>query len=131
MRSRLSILALLLGLGSAMPAAAAVPDNRIPSDEAANPALLGGLVDDADVDLLFSYLGDAVRAAGEGRDIPPPPAALAERAESVGEELRRRGTLAGLLLLKALEANTRELMRESPPERELPPPTSPNIRVED
>jgi len=93
--------------------------------------LLQGAIRESDVSLLLDYVRAAMRAAAEGREPPPPPAALERRAEELGGELRARGTLAGLLLLSALEAQAKALLREGlpPARRHVLPPTVPYTPV--
>ena len=92
--------------------------------------LLRGAMRESDVSLLLDYVRAAMLAAAEGREPPPPPAALERRAEELGGELKARGTLAGLLLLTALEAQAKALLREGvPPRRQTLPPTVPYTPV--
>ncbi|MCW5606074.1 MAG: hypothetical protein KIT18_16160 [Burkholderiales bacterium] len=84
--------------------------------------LFRGMVSEADVSLLFSYLRAAMLAASQGRDAPVPEE-LNRRAEALGNELKLRGMLAGLLLLNAIEQSAKEALREPPPQsRPAPPP---------
>lgn len=112
------VVALVAGWAFCMPASA--------DDRAADPlahldpqALLKGMVSEADVALLFAYLRSALIAASQGRDAPPPEE-LDRRAEALGNELRLRGTLAGLLVLGAIEHSARQVLRGVPPSV-LPP----------
>ena len=92
--------------------------------------LLHGTIRDSDVLLLLDYVRAAMLAAAEGREPPPPPAALERRAAELSGELRARGTLAGLLLLSALEAQAKALLRDRlPPPRQTLPPTVPYTPV--
>jgi hypothetical protein len=88
-------------------------------------ALLGGIVQERDVTLVFDYLRDALRAAVDGRDAPQPPPELAQRAEVIGDEVKRRGAAAAQAALDAIEKSVRESMRE----RRTLPPTSPAQRI--
>ena len=74
--------------------------------------LLKGVVREDDVSLLFAHLRTALLAAVEGKQ-PPAPAELNQRAEAIGNELKLRGTLMGLLLLTAFEAAARQAVRET------------------
>lgn len=74
--------------------------------------LLKSVIREDDVLLLFAHLRAALLAAAEGRQAPVPEA-LNRRAEAIGNELKLRGTLAGLLLLTAFEAAARQAMREA------------------
>ena len=85
--------------------------------------LLRGVVTEQDVALLFSHLRAVLLAASAGGAAPSADE-INRRAEAIGKELRARGMLAGLLLLTALEAQARELVREAPA-RPVPPPARP------
>lgn len=74
--------------------------------------LLKGIVREDDVSLLFAHLRMVLLAAVEGKQ-PPAPAELNQRAEAIGNELKLRGTLMGLLLLTAFEAAVRQAVREA------------------
>ena len=78
--------------------------------DAAIGSLLHGLVHERDVGLLFGYLHQAFDGALEGREVPPP-AALAQRAEEIGDDAKRRGATAGHAILDAIERSIRESMR--------------------
>ena len=80
--------------------------------------LLGGLITEGDVSLLFAHLRAAMLAAAEGREPPPLPEALDQRLGAVGGELRLRGLLAGLALSQVMERVARDAVRElAPPPR--------------
>jgi len=83
-----------------------------------------GVVREDDVSLLFAHLRAALLAASQGREAPPAPEALARRADEIAGELKTRGTATSLLLLTALEAVTREVLREIQPA----PPGAPSAR---
>jgi hypothetical protein len=73
----------------------------------------GGLVQERDVTLVFGYLREALSAAVEGRDvIPPPPEELTQRAEVLGDGMKRRGAAVGRALLDAIESAVRERLPE-------------------
>jgi hypothetical protein len=111
---------LAAGLAFCAPASA---DDR-PADPLAQidpQALFKGMVSEADVALLFAYLRSALIAASQGRDAPPPEE-LNRRAEALGDQLRLRGTLAGLLVLGAIEHSVKQVFREPPPAEPLAPP---------
>jgi len=109
-------------LGLALCSSAYAQDARPPLPE----ALLGGIVQERDVTLVFDYLRDALKAAMQGREAPPPDA-LTQRAEAIGDELKRRGAVAARAAIDAIEQTVRDAMREPP--AHLPPPTSPNQRI--
>ncbi len=81
--------------------------------------LLGGLVSENDVSLLFAHLRAAMAATAEGRQPPPFPEALAKRLEAAGSELQLRGLLAGMVLTQFVERAVRDAVREL-----APPPAS-------
>ena len=74
------------------------------------PAVLGGIVQERDVRLVFDFLHEALNAAVEGREAQPPEE-LARRAEVVAEEVKRRGAAAGHAILDQIEAHVRRAMR--------------------
>ena len=88
---------------------------------------LHGIVRPDDVGAVFDYLRDAYGAALEGREAPRSEA-LEKRADAIGEELKLRGRVAGVLLLNALEKQLKEVLRE-PPARYPPPAVPPNTRM--
>jgi hypothetical protein len=92
--------------------------------------LLRGLVREDDVTLLFDFLRSSLAAAMQGREAPPVPAELAERAEAVSQALKLQGALAALTLLNVLEQRAKQALREVPEPRALPPPTQPFTPVQ-
>jgi hypothetical protein len=93
------------------------------------PASLQGLVSEEDVTAVFAYLRSALAAAAEGREVPPVPEELRSRMEMLGADLKLRGSIAGMLLLKSLEAQVKEIMRGSaPPSPAVPPSRAPYER---
>ena len=99
-----------------------------PASPPAPPAALRGLVSEEDVTALFDYLRNALIAASEGRAAPMPDE-LRQRLEMLGADLKLRGTIGGLLLLKSLEAEVKQWLRETPPAApQVPPPGSPYER---
>ena len=112
------LIAGFLGLGLCGPAAAGSSDDP----RSAFPgALLGGIVQERDVGLVFDYLRQALQAAVDGREAPPPEE-LVQRAEAIGDEMKRRGAAAARAVIDAIEQSVREGMREP---RRLPPSNSP------
>jgi hypothetical protein len=69
------------------------------------------VIRDSDVDLVFSYLREALRAAAEGRDAPPS-GALEQRGAEIAETLRRRSLEIGQGLLNEAERGARDALRE-------------------
>ncbi len=105
-------------LGGAL-AAPALADDRDPWSRA-EPLLdprviLGGVVTDEDVQLLFAQIRASLLAAAEGREPPPLPEALERRLEAAGGELRLRGLLAGFALSQIMERAARDAVRELTP----------------
>jgi len=74
---------------------------------------LRGKVTEADVSLLFDYVRSSMFAASQG--FPPPafPEELRQRVEQLKRDLKLQGSLAGLLLLNALEAAARQAVRDA------------------
>ena len=120
MRFRCIIAAALLGLSLQAQAFAADNDPLARLDAG---VLFKGAISEGDVSLLFAYLRSAVVAAAAGREPPPVPEELNKRAEALGDELKMRGALTALLLLSALEASAKQMLREPAPRRALPPVT--------
>ena len=112
---RIAIAALLLGLAVSFPAQA--------------ESAFGSIVQERDIALAFGYLREALNAAIEGREAAPPEE-LAQRAESMGEELKRRGAAVGRAVIDVIEQTVREGLRDTP--RSAPPalpPSSPYQRI--
>lgn len=110
------IIAGVIGLTLSAPASA--------HDEAQPPAapLFGGIVQERDVGLVFDYLREALGAAVEGREAPAPDE-ITQRAEAIGEEMKRRGAAAARVFLDMIEKRVREGLREPAQRRALPPST--------
>ena len=117
-----TLLVLTLGATLSVAARAADPASSARVEPLLDPrVLLGGLVTEADVSLLFAHLRAAMLAAAEGREPPPLPEALDKRLEAAGGELRLRGLLAGMALTQFVERAVRDAVRELAP----PPPPAP------
>lgn len=113
-------LAIVLGGVLNAPALADDRDPRVQAEPLLDPrVLLGGLVTDDDVQLLFAQIRATMLAAAEGREPPPVPEALNKRLEMVGGELRLRALLAGLAMSQIMERAARDAVRE------LAPPPAP------
>ncbi len=127
MKRRACIAAAALSCLIAGNAAAASPDAF---DALDLRVLLQGLVSEEQVSAMFEYLRNAVIAAAEGRE-GPMPEMLRRELERIDADVRLRGTVAGLLLLKQLEAEVKSLLRAPLPEpaRPAPPIYSPSIRT--
>lgn len=106
--------------------AAAAPPAQ-PRDMLDPRVLLGGLVEEAQVSALFDYLRNALIAAAEGGE-GPVPEFLRRELDRIDAEVKLRGTLAGLLLLKELEAQVKALLK-APPSTGTPVPTPPQVRT--
>lgn len=117
LKTNFSILILCGLLSSAVQAAEPAPAPPDPRQ------LLGGLVAEDDVALLFAHLRESLRAAAEGREPPPVPEALNRRLEAAGSELRLRGLDAALILTRFVEHAVRGAVRE------LAPPPAPPAAV--
>lgn len=74
--------------------------------------LMGGLVSENDVSLLFVHLRASMLATAEGREPPVMPEALIRRMDAAGSELQVRGTLIGLVLSQVLERAARDAVRD-------------------
>ena len=101
---------LLLSLVAALPAAAGETKEADPRSRIDPGLFLQGILTERDVTLLFDHLRLSLAAAAEGRE-PPPALELEQRAAAIGDQLRLRGTLFGLVMLNALEARAKEALR--------------------
>lgn len=113
---------LILMLGTTWPATVQAAEPVPPARAVMPPELrllLGGLVSENDVSLLFAHLRAAMAAAAEGRQPPPFPEALGKRLEAAGSELQVRGLIAGTVLTQFVERAVRDAVREL-----APPPVS-------
>lgn len=107
------ISSLILGAALSAPAFAAEREPLAGVESLLTPQVLfGGLVTERDVELLFAHLRVSMLATSEGREPPPLPAALSQRLEAAGGELRVRGTLIGLVLSQAMERAARDALRD-------------------
>lgn len=117
--------AALVSVALVFPAHASDHDARrgvSPSD------VVGGLIQERDVALLFGYLRETLSAAVEGRDVmPSPPDELTRRAEVLGGEMKRRGAAAGHAILDAIESSMRERLPQS--DGQTPPSQPGRIRL--
>lgn len=115
-----TLLMVILGTTLSVTAQAAEP---APPARAAMPPelrlMLGGLVSEDDVSLLFTHLRATMAAAAEGRQPPPFPEALGKRLDAAGSELQLRGLIAGMALTHFVERAVRDAVREL-----APPPAS-------
>ena|SRR5688572_21609287 len=98
-------------------------------DERRSPpaSILGGVVQERDVGLVFDYLREALDAAIEGRETPPA-AAIEERANEIGKEMKRRGATAARVIIDAIEKSVRDGLREPAP-RPAPTPSTVYRRI--
>ena len=113
MNLRRFIPALILFAALSVPARAADRDVPAGLESLLTPHMqLGGLVSESDVSLLFTHLRASLLSVSEGREPPPVPAALSQRMDALGGELRVRGTLLGLALSQIMERSARDALRE-------------------
>jgi hypothetical protein len=84
--------------------------------------LLGRTFSEGDVEQFFAWMRSSIAASLQGREAPPPPPELKQKAESLSRELAARGALAGQALLDALEESTRRALRDA---QKQPPATLP------
>lgn len=110
---RAAICALLLALG----APAYAHDRGAPE-----PSLLGGIVQERDVDLVFGYLREALGAAVQGREAPPS-VEIEQGANEIGDEMKRRGAAAARVFIDVIEKSVRGTLNEPAPRPALPPST--------
>ena len=114
---------LMVILGATLSATAQAVEPVPQAPRAAMPPelrlLLGGLVSEDDVSLLFAHLRATMAAAAEGRQPPQFPEALGKRLDAAGSELQLRGLIAGMALTHFVERAVRDAVREL-----APPPAS-------
>ena len=104
---------LFLMLSAATPAAAGDRDPLAGVEGLVSPqTLLGGVIRDNDISLVFDHLRAVIAAAAAGREAPAMPDSLTRRLDEGGSELRQRGTLLGLALSYGAERALREALRE-------------------
>ena len=104
---------LILGAALSAPALAVDRDPLAGMESLLTPqVLLGGLISESDVNLLFAHLRASLLATSEGREPSPIPAALSQRIDAAGSELRVRGTLIGLVLSQVMERAARDALRD-------------------
>ncbi|MGE5522700.1 MAG: hypothetical protein ACM3SS_03220 [Rhodospirillaceae bacterium] len=126
MKPRLDAAVLLLGSVLCGGAAAAPPEAQIP--QVVDPrVLLHSLVTEEQVAAMFEYLRNALIAAAEGRE-GPVPEILRRELDRIDADVKLRGTLAGLMMLKSLEAEIRQLLRDTQPPSGTPAPVPPYQR---
>lgn len=115
----LPVLVLGIMLPLATHAGDAVPQAR--AEAVLDPrVLLGGIVTEDDVTLLFAHMRAALRASAEGREPPPLPEALSKRLEAAGSEMQLRGYIAAIALSHFMERAVRDAVRElAPPPRDV------------
>jgi len=80
------------------------------------------MVKPADVDLLFNYLRDSVKAGMEGKAPPVPPPQLSQRARELAESMRQEGATTMDQMLEMIKQE----MKKS-----LPPPAPSTMPPED
>lgn len=126
MRLRFTVVVILAAWALGGTASADDARDRDPLSTIEPQTLFQGLIRERDVTLVFDYLRLAAAAVVAGREAPPPEE-LRKRAGKLGEEIRMRGALAGLVLLSALEENAKRMVREgmARPARPKLPPTVP------
>jgi hypothetical protein len=116
---------LLLGCvlgGSATAAPLDLPDVIDPR------VLLHALVNEQQVAAAFEYLRNALIAAAEDRD-GPVPEILRRELDRIDADAKLRGTVAGLLMLKSLEAEILQLLKNTQPPPPMPEATPPYLRT--
>lgn len=112
MRLKRQMLLLAMGMVLSASLSAAEPEVRQQPELRLDPQLLlGGIVTENDVSLLFAHLRASLLAAAENREAPQSEE-LARRLEVMGAELRLRGIIAGLALSHAAERAARDAVRE-------------------
>jgi hypothetical protein len=112
MRAHRLIAAAVLGLALAAPACAQSRDRLAELEERLQALDPQRRLGEADAARLFAWLRASLAAAAQGRDVPPPPGDLRQRAEALSRELALLGADAARALLDALEEQVRSTLRE-------------------
>jgi broad specificity phosphatase PhoE len=124
MRAGRLIAAALLGVALAAPMGAQAKDALAEFEarlrELEPQRWIGRSVNEADVKKFFDWMRASVLAAAQGREAPPLPEELRQKAEALSRELVAQGALTGLALLDALEESARRALREA--QQPAPPP---------
>ena len=81
------------------------------------------LVQPSDVELLFNYLRDAMKAGMEGKVPPPPPAQLSRRAQELTESLQQQGVSTMDQMLELIKQEMKKSL--PPPASQSAPPGDP------
>jgi hypothetical protein len=117
MRAGRLIAAGLLGVALAAPARAQANDPLAEFEarlrELEPQRWVGRTVDEADVRRFFDWMRASLLAAAQGKEAPPPPEELRQKAETLSREMAVQGALTGLALLDALEESARRALREA------------------
>jgi hypothetical protein len=123
LRALIAAVALWAGLACSGPAAADEPGAT--PESPGTEQIIRSMVRERDLTLLFEFARESLRSAIEGREAPPVPEELTERAEALARAVRTQGALAALALLAALEQRAKQALREAPAPRPALPPTRP------
>ena len=111
------ITAVLLGAALAAPAGVQAKDPlaefEVRLQDLEPQRWIGRSIDEADGRRLFDWMRASLLAAIQGREAPPPPAELRQKAETLSRELAAQGALAGLALLDGLEESARRALRDA------------------
>jgi hypothetical protein len=75
---------------------------------------LRSMVKPADVDLIFNYLREAMKASAEGRAPPVPPAQLMQRAQEVQHLLKQHGEMTMDQMLQQIQQEVRKSLPAAP-----------------
>jgi hypothetical protein len=107
----------LLGVALAAPACAQAQDPLADFEarlrELEPQRWVGRAVNEADVKRFFDWMRASLLAAAQGKEAPPPPEELRQKAEILSRDLALQGALTGLALLEALEEPARRAWREA------------------
>jgi hypothetical protein len=108
----------LLGIALAAPVSAQAKDPLAEFEarlrELEPQRWLGRAVNETDVARFFDWMRASLLAAAQGREAPPLPEELRQKAETLSRELAAQGAQTGLALLDALEEHARRSVREKP-----------------
>ncbi|MGH8642234.1 MAG: hypothetical protein ACRET6_11005 [Burkholderiales bacterium] len=117
MRLHRLIAAGLLGVALAAPACAQAKDPLAEFEarlrELEPQRWVGRAVNEGDVKRFFDWMRASLLAAAQGKEAPPLPEELQQKAETLSRDLALQGALTGFALLDALEESARRAWREA------------------
>ncbi|HZV55000.1 MAG TPA: hypothetical protein VFF82_08670 [Rhodocyclaceae bacterium] len=80
--------------------------------EAASNRIVGNILSEQNLSLIFGLLRQSLTAAAEDKPAPDLPAEISARFETAGKEMQREMGSASVLLLDRIEQDMRESLRD-------------------